>query len=136
MIDDDYRILAEYRHKTCMNPAKGVGDVFLKWLLREACNPQHVEQVRLTETEADVFAEFPDLALQPCFDAPDRKFAAVANAHVDKPAIWQAVDSKWLDWWQALNAKGIVVEFLCPADASTFYRKKFPRRPEPKLPQA
>ncbi|WP_223855145.1 hypothetical protein [Ralstonia solanacearum] len=107
--------------------------MFLKWLLRQSGTAQ-VEWVALTETTADCFAEFPDPALEPLFDAPDRKFAAVAHAHPDKPPIWQAADCKWLDWWPALLAKGVGVEFLCPADACAFYCSKFPERPEPVLP--
>lgn len=133
VIDDGYRILGEYQHKTSLNPPKGVGDVFLKWLLRQS-GTQQVEQVTLNETATDCFAEFPDLALEPLFDAPDRKFAAVAHAHLDKPTIWQAADCKWLDWWPALQAKGVAVDFLCPADACAFYGKKFPGKPAPRLP--
>lgn len=81
VIDDGYRILGECQHKTQIHPPKGVGDVFLKWLLRQAGNPARVEQVPLTETAENCFAEFPDPALAPDFDAPDRKFAAVAHAH-------------------------------------------------------
>ncbi|MBK9426030.1 MAG: hypothetical protein IPN63_01035 [Gammaproteobacteria bacterium] len=134
VIDDGYRILGEYQHKTSLNPPKGVGDVFLKWLLREAGSSSRVEQMSLTETAANCFAEFPDPALEPAFDAPDRKFAAVANAHPDKPPVWQAADCKWLDWWPALHAKGVRVEFLCPEDACGFYGNKFPNKPLPALP--
>lgn len=134
VIDDGFRILGEYQHKTSLTPPKGVGDVFLKNLLRNLGNRKRVEQVSLTELAENEYAEFPDPALQPVFDAPDRKFAAVAHAHLEKPAIWQAADCKWLDWWPALRAKGVQVEFLCPDDACTFYRKKFPTRPAPELP--
>jgi hypothetical protein len=134
VIDDGFRILSEYKHKTSLNPPKGVGDVFLKWLLRQAGNPARVEQISLSELAENEFAEFPDAALQSAFDAPDRKFAAVAHAHPDKPPIWQAADCKWLDWWPALRASGIRVEFLCPNDACGFYRKKFPYKPMPELP--
>jgi predicted nucleic acid-binding protein len=134
VIDDCYRILDEYLKKTTINPTKGVGDVFLKRLLREAGNPERVEQVALTEHTPDCFVEFPDPALEPQFDPPDRKFVAVAHAHPDKPRIWQAADSKWLNWWPALQAKGIAVEFLCPEDVCRFYSKKFPGEPLPPLP--
>ena len=134
VIYDGFRILGEYRNKTSLNPPKGVGDVFLKALLRNAGNPKRVEQVSLTELAANEFTEFPDPALQSVFDAPDRKFAAVANAHPDKPSVWQAADCKWLDWWPTLLAKGVRVEFLCSADACGFYRNKFPNKPLPALP--
>jgi hypothetical protein len=134
VIDDAHLILAEYQRKTRIKPPKGVGDVFLKWLLRNLSNPQRVEQVAITDLGANSFAEFPDADLQPKFDAPDRKFAAVANAHPRKPVILQAADSKWLDWWQALQQKGVEVDFLCPEDACRFYQKKFPSKQIPALP--
>lgn len=134
VLDDGYRILGEYQHKTRLHPPKGVGDVFLKWLLRQVGNLDRVEQVSLTELAENEFAEFPDPILQPFFDAPDRKFAAVAHAHPEKPLVWQAADCKWLDWWPALREKGVRVEFLCPEDACGFYRNKFPNKPLPTLP--
>jgi hypothetical protein len=134
VIDDSFLILREYQNKTKLQPPKGVGDVFLKWLLRNAGNLQHVEQVSVVETSKNVFAEFPNDDLQRVFDAPDRKFVAVANAHTDKPPILQAVDCKWLDWWQGLHVNGIQVDFLCPEDACRFYRKKFPAKEIPALP--
>lgn len=135
VIDDGFRILGEYQKKTSLSPPKGVGDVFLKWLLRHAGNTRHVEQVSLTQTATDRFQEFPVPALEAAFDPPDRKFAAVAHAHPHKPPVWQAADSKWLDWWQALRAEGVRVEFLCPRDVVRAYRGKFPGRPAPALPQ-
>lgn len=134
VIDDGHRVLGEYQQKTRLNPPKGVGDVFLKWLLREEWNPARVEQVALTQHAPDCFAEFPDPTLEPQFDPPDRKFAAIAHAHAEKPPIWQAADSKWLNWWPALRAKGVCVEFLCPDDVCRFYRAKFPGDPLPSLP--
>ena len=134
VIDDGYRILGEYQHKMEIHPPKGVGDVFLKWLLRHVGNRAHVEQVSLTETAEDCFAEFPDPLLEPRFDAKDRKFAAVAHVHPDKPPIWQAADCKWLDWWTVREAQGVTVQFVCPIDICMFYRKKFPGRTQPRLP--
>ncbi len=32
VIDDAYRILGEYQHKTGPRKGKGVGDVFIKWI--------------------------------------------------------------------------------------------------------
>lgn len=134
VIDDGYLILGEYHHKTQINPPKGVGDVFLKWLLRNAGNTNRCEQVTLTDMGNESYAEFPDPALQPDFDAPDRKFAAVSNAHPAKPPVWQGADSKWLNWWPQLQRAGVRVEFVCPADACRFYANKFPDQPVPALP--
>lgn len=134
VVDAGFRILREYQNKTHPNQPKGVGDVYLKWLLQNSGNPRYIEQVSVTESEADTFVEFPCSELQPAFDAPDRKFVAVANAHPDKPPIWQAADCKWLDWWKELARQGVRVDFLCPEDACRFYRGKFPNKPEPELP--
>jgi len=48
VVDDGFLILGEYLHKTSLNPPKRVGDVFLKFLLRNTGNAAHVELVRLT----------------------------------------------------------------------------------------
>jgi hypothetical protein len=133
-IDDGYRIISEYQNKTNSTRGKGVGDVFLKWLLTRLGDSTRVHLVPLTERSADCFLEFPDAALESAFDPPDRKFAAVSNAHPSKPAIWQAADSKWLDWWPDLHRKGVKVEFLCPDDVCRFYEKKFPNKPAPDMP--
>jgi hypothetical protein len=133
VIDDCYRILREYQNKTRPNQPKGVGDAFLKWLLQQLSNPNRVHRVTLTEIAADEFGEFPDPALQPAFDSSDRMFAAVAHAHPDKPPIWQAADCKWLNWHTLLLAKGVRVDFLCPADAVRFYVGKFPDQAVPSL---
>ncbi len=134
VVDDGYRILGEYLKNPSLLKTNQVGGQFLKWLLQNQSNQTRVEQVPLTEITADCFAEFPDPALEQVFDAPDRKFVAVAHAHIDKPVVWQAADCKWLDWWPALQAKGVRVDFLCPDDACGFYRKKFPNKPLPALP--
>ncbi|QEY59200.1 hypothetical protein FXF61_08485 [Pseudomonas sp. C27(2019)] len=139
VIDDGFIILAEYQNKTRINPPRGVGDVFLKWLLRNMGNAQRVEMVSVTQTAIDCYAEFPDQALQAEFDPPDRIFPAVANAHPDKPIIWQAADCKWIDWWPTLAEHAIKVEFLCAADAQRFYKIKFPRQrhvPAPAMPES
>ncbi len=134
VIDDGYRILVEYQRKTQPHSPKGVGDKFLKWLLQNQANRKRVHRVTISETAQDEYAEFPAPALQAAFDPPDRKFAAVANAHPDKPPVWQATDCKWLHWWQALASRGVTVSFLCPDDVCRFYAGKYPGTAVPPLP--
>lgn len=134
VVDDAFRILGEYQKKTRPNQPKGVGDVFLKWLLQNSANQLRVHQVRLTETVPREFAEFPDSTLQLQFDPSDRVFAAAAHAHPNKPSIWQAADCKWLAWWPQLAAHGVKVEFLCATDVQQVYASKFPELPVPDLP--
>lgn len=135
VIDDKNRILQEYQRKTHPNQPRGVGDAFLKWLLQNKNNSSRVHQVALNETKIDFFSEFPVKESQHKFDPPDRKFVAVSNAHPDKPAIWQAADCKWLDWWEKFSESGIDIKFICLQDTCSFYRKKFPKKSLPKLPK-
>lgn len=134
VIDDDFHILGEYEHKLGLAPPDGAGALFLQWLLRNMGDRNLVQMVSITPTVNAGFHEFPGTRLQSWFDPSDRKFVAVANAHPFKPTIWQGADCKWLDWWPALQANGIEVEFLCPDDACTFYMNKFPDHPRPTLP--
>lgn len=135
VIDDCFHILREYQKKTYPNQPKGIGDVFLKWLLQNQRNLAHVEQVTITEIEENRYSEFPNEELETLFDPPDRKFAAVSNAHPQKPPILQAADCKWLDWWESLENHGIAVDFLCPDEACQFYTDKFPNNGQPRLPK-
>lgn len=128
VVDRNFLILQEYQKKTYPNQPKGVGDEFLKWLLQNKSNPQRVHFVDIHEIDQDSYEEFPCKQLQEEFDASDRKFVAVANAHPKRPPILQASDSKWLGWQKKLKVNGIEVEFLCLKDAKTFYTQKFPQQ--------
>jgi len=134
VIDDQYLCLQEYQRRTNPRSCKGVGDVFLKWLLQNQANRAKVEQISVTPTANNKFDEFPDKALQDRFDPSDRKFVAVAAAAPTRVPIVQAVDCKWLDWWPALKSCGVEVEFVCSDDICRFYEKKFPGKPPPTLP--
>lgn len=134
VIDSDWRIIREYQDNIPTKGQPGPGQVFLKWLLQRRATASQVVEVALTENSPDRFEEFPDKALEPHFDPPDRKFVAVAAAD-GSATIKQAVDCKWLDWWQQLSQGGVTVHFLCPDDVCRYYRNKFnispPHLPEP-----
>lgn len=133
VIDDAFLIIREYSGAPKLRDSQA-GGAFLKWLLQNKSNNTRVHQVPVTETALDHFEEFPGPALQPTFDASDRKFPSVANAHPEKPPILQAADCKWLNWWPALQATGITVDFVCPNDICSFYGNKFPGQDIPQLP--
>ncbi len=124
-LDDGFLILREYQNKTMPRKGNRPGDAFVKWALNNRCNPKLVDQVEVLEHGERGFESFPDDPDLANFDAPDRKFVAVAATHPDKPSIAQAADSKWLDWAPALHRYGVVVAFLCQADIQRFHRKKF-----------
>lgn len=127
-IDDGYRILGEYLHKTEPATGKRAGDTFVKWLLRNNFNPARCDQVALVETPERGFESFPDDERLAHFDLSDRKFVAVSAAHKERPPIWQATDSKWVGWAPALQDHGVTVEFLCPSDIQSFEGAKSARR--------
>lgn len=121
VLDDAYRILGEYQHKTDPNRGKGVGQVFLKWLLR---NRSRCLFVALQEHPERGFHSFPEDAELAQFDPADRKFVAVAAACPEPTEILQAADSKWLGWENALKRHGIAVRFLCEDDLQRFRERK------------
>lgn len=124
-LDDCFRILLEYQNKTRPKTGNRPGDAFVKWVLQNNANPNRVDQVQLREHPDRGFDSFPDDTDLENFDLPDRKFVAVAGAHPGKPSILQAVDSKWLDWAEALKRCGITVEFICQSDIARFHSRKF-----------
>ena len=124
-LDDQFRILGEYLHKTQPKKGNRPGDAFVKWALQNRVNVMRVDSVTLQAHDTRGFESFPNDAALANFDDPDRKFVAVANAHPAKPPVLQAADSKWLDWAPALARHGVAVEFLCKSDITRFHEKKF-----------
>lgn len=124
-LDDCFRILLEYQNKTKPHRGKRPGDLFVKWALRNNANAARCDQVILLDHPERGFTSFPDDPELEDFDAPDRKFVAVAAAHPQHPPIQQAADSKWLNWENALNRHGVRVLFLCEEDIQRFHRNKF-----------
>ncbi len=117
-LDDQRRIIKEYRGKLRPTGQPGLGDAFLKWVEMNWTNPQRCDRVSITPIGnlENEFQEFPtDSALED-FDPDDRKFVAVALTHPEKPPILQAVDTQWWDFRDALSRHGVRVEFLCEED--------------------
>lgn len=102
VLDANEEIFTEYRQQLSLKGQPGVGDRFMKWV--------HDHRWSLPES----YREFPDHEGLVQFDRSDRKFVAVAHAHLAKPPIFQATDSKWWSWQAALAEVGIAVNFLCP----------------------
>lgn len=125
VLDDQFRILNEYLNKTQPKKGNRPGDAFVKWALNNRSNSRHVDAVPLQQHDTRGFESFPDDIELEHFDESDRKFVAVACAHSAKPPVFQAADSKWLDWSPALKRNGITVDFICKSDIARFHKKKF-----------
>lgn len=115
-VDDAGLIADEYRRNLSAGGERGPGDVFFKWLLTHEWGGRRVTRVPLTP-KADDPEDFVELPAPPAgisYDRSDRKFLAVAAAHVSRPPILQAFDSKWWGWQEALASIGVAIHFLCP----------------------
>ena len=117
-LDDQRRIIEEYRGKLNADGQPAIGDVFLKWVEINWTNPERCDLVSITPVDGldNEFEEFPDDPALKDFDPDDWKFIAVALAHPQKPPILQAVDSKWWDFRDALHQHRVRVEFICKDD--------------------
>ena len=118
VLDDRWYIIREYMNNLHSEGQPGVGDAFLNWVLQNMTNRERCELVPITPLEPDNrnctdFAEFPNDPALTGFDPSDRKFVAVAIAHVEHPPILEAVDFKWWNFKNVLFAHGVKVEFLC-----------------------
>ena len=113
VIDDAFVVFSEYKRDVNASGEPGLGDEFLRWLLRNWANPARCELVTLTPDVRNSFAEFPDDPALADFDPSDHKFVAVANASANAPDILNAVDS---DWWiheKALKRNAIKIVHVC-----------------------
>lgn len=123
VIDDNNEILNEYSHKLSFKGQPGIGDKFFKWLHdNQYCLP--ASQRVTIHKSGNSYKEFPNIPELSEFDLSDRKFVAVSNAHPQHPPIYQATDSKWWGWKDALSSVGISVVFLCEEYIKAKYKKK------------
>lgn len=116
VLDNRWIILSEYMRNLRSSGEPGAGDRFLLWLLRNKDTQCDLVSITSIDGSDNTFEEFPDDPALDGFDPADRKFIAVACAHLERPPILQAVDSKWLDFDDAFRRNGITVEFICQED--------------------
>jgi hypothetical protein len=128
VLDEQGEIFDEYRHKLSLSGQPGVGDKFLKWVHDNQWSISEKNRVAITKN-GDSYNEFPADDDLSDFDLSDRKFVAVANAHPDKPKIYQATDSKWWGWKDALYNVGITVDLICPDYIEQKYKEKMVQDP-------
>lgn len=128
VIDDTGEIVGEYSRQLFLKQVPGQGNKFIKWVHNFQWNPDKVTRISINRLNS-TYKEFPDHEGLVSFDTDDRKFVAVANAHsgTHKPLIFQATDSKWWGWKDALSEVGIDVRFLCPDYVKEKYANKLNR---------
>lgn len=122
VIDDNWRILREYRNNTNPNTKKGIGDLFVKGLLQNHTNTNFCRIVKITPLTGNgtEFNEFPDDPELTDFDPGDRKFIAVAVAYYtqykENPSVLLAIDRGWLLFIDTLQNHGVQIELICEDD--------------------
>ncbi|MBI5178403.1 MAG: hypothetical protein HZA04_04000 [Nitrospinae bacterium] len=116
IVDDGQRIFSEYFGKLSFSGQPGVGDSFFKWLFDNQGNERHCHFVSITprQKDADDFVEFPNDISLGKFDRADRKFVAVAIASKNNPPIYNACDTDWHHFDDALKKHRVKVVQLCP----------------------
>jgi hypothetical protein len=125
-IDDDGRIVREYRANLSPKGAPGPGDAFLKWVLTHEWGGHRITRVAITAKPDDPedFEELPIPSDGTMYDRSDRKFLAVSAATPERPVIIQSLDSKWWGWRDSLGKIGVRIHFVCPDAISAKYSKK------------
>ena len=117
LLDLAGKIQAEYRRHLNPHGQPGVGDRFYQQLLMSA--PMRVERLDLPRDAAGGYEDFPkDIQLH-TFDPSDRKFVAMAR-RADAP-VANATDTDWLHHRDALNASGVMVQFICGCDSHDWF---------------
>jgi len=125
VLDNTDEIFNEYSNKLSYRGQPGLGDKFFKWVHDNRFSFPEEDRVAITCDEESYleFPKHPDLAN---FDPSDKKFIAVANAHPQKPTIFEATDSKWWGWRKSLKAVGISDHFLGEDYVKRVFQQKFP----------
>ncbi|MXZ00888.1 hypothetical protein F4Y93_09670 [Candidatus Poribacteria bacterium] len=117
LVDDGWRILNEYKRYVNLETRKGIGDLFVKALLRNQGNKKVCITVPITPSPPGSntdFEEFPTTEALSGFDVADRKFIAVAIAYgKQKATILQALDRKWEPFREVFEQEGVQIDFLC-----------------------
>ena len=122
VVDDGWRVFGEYEKYADLKTQKGIGDLFVKTLLRNLKNPAICTMVHITSLTGNGtdFEEFPTDDTLSGFDPDDRKFIAVALAHKrdtgQVPTILLAIDRGWLQFMDALARHGVNVDLICEED--------------------
>lgn len=108
---------AEYARHLNPHGQPGVGDRFFLEVLNSM--PGRVERVDLPLSPCGDYIDFPTDPALTGFDRSDRKFAAMSR-RCGIPVL-VATDSDWVGHKTALQANGVVIDFLCTDDPACWF---------------
>jgi hypothetical protein len=110
VLDDGNHILREYSRALSGNRQPDAARVFMKWVYDNRCKRAAVYARDPAGTD---FKQLDGVAGIDGFDLDDRKFLAAALGTDAVTAVYNAVDSDWLDYRVAIEAAGVAVVFVC-----------------------
>jgi hypothetical protein len=116
LVDDDNRVVEEYRRHLNPSGQPGVGDRFYQRVLNDW---RFAERRALPVGDDGEYVDLPRSLVDAGFDPSDRKFAALARRCLAPVA--NAVDSDWIAHGALLEAEGVRVEHLCGCDPATWF---------------
>lgn len=110
VLDADYEISREYRNRISMDTP--VGKKFWRWFNSYQSRILAADFVKLEKDQEGNYKMFPMEERTAEFDLSDRKFIALARAHLEHPPIIEAADGKWLGYKAVFEEYGVHIEFL------------------------
>ena len=111
-LDQEGEIQKEYHIYLNPHGQPGVGDRFYLAILQSSL--KKIERVSLVKDSNGDYFHFPSDDRLAGFDPSDKKFAALSR--FKKIPVATATDSDWHIHKDALEANGIIIEFLCGAN--------------------
>lgn len=111
-IDSSGLIIDEYVQQLGYSGMPMLGQLVAKHLHDRMFDATVCERIDI-DIDSDGVATLPDDPGLVGFDPSDRKFAAVALAHPHHPPVWNAVDTDWWLYRDALARVGVSIRFLC-----------------------
>lgn len=110
LLDEDGEIQDEYQRHLQPSGQPGVGDQFYRIIIQSS--PQRVSRVRLPkDLTTGEYVDFPQQKSLASFDVSDRKFAALGIRY--NAPVYNATDSDWWIFFDALTNNGLTIEFVC-----------------------
>lgn len=119
ILDSGDEVRREYARQLQMSRPYKVGAQFLVHVIQQQWNTEYVRVVHLNKLTSGEYVDFPNVAGLQGFDHSDRKFAALAK--LTTAPVSNATDSDWANYWEALYAHGISVNFVCGCDRSRWF---------------
>ena len=118
LVDDEATVLKEYKSLFRLIPYPNMAANFFQYSMA------HMKFYHVVEKEENVFDNYPESKELKEFDAPDRKFIALAYGYKRNTSIVEAADSKWWGIKEELLKNGIDLIFIDEDYIRTKWEKK------------